>query len=85
MSQQLARRSPAPAVVAPQRRAGRLLAWSLLGLTVVLMAAGLVIGLTDGEDWTKVVGFVPTTIALALVGALVAARGRVRGHAQGRG
>jgi hypothetical protein len=75
MPEQLASRSPAPAAAAvPHRRAGRLLAWSLLSLTVSLLAASVVIGLTGSEDWTRVVGFIPTTIALALVGTLVAAR-----------
>jgi hypothetical protein len=58
----------------PARRGARGLAVALLGLTVVLLAAGVVLGLTGGEDWTKVVGFIPTTLALALVGTLVAAR-----------
>jgi hypothetical protein len=40
----------------------------------VLLAATLVIGLTGHEDWTRVVGFMPTVIALALVGSLVAVR-----------
>lgn len=68
-----------PATMAPPalRRAGRLVL-VLLGLTAVLLAADLVLGLTGGEDWTRVVGFVPVTIALALVGALVAGRTRNR-------
>jgi hypothetical protein len=55
-------------------RGARRLALALLGLTLVLLAASLVIGLTGGEDWSRVVGVMPVTIALALVGALVAAR-----------
>jgi hypothetical protein len=72
MSQQLARRSRA-AVVAPQRWAGRL-AWALLGLTVVLMAAALVIAFTGGETWNVKLAVIPVEFALAVVGALVAAR-----------
>jgi hypothetical protein len=64
---------PAMTALGPPRGARRL-ALALLGLTLVLLAASLVIGLTGGEDWTKVAGFMPVTIALALVGALVAAR-----------
>src|SRR5579859_2766215 len=58
----------------PARRGARGLAWALLGLTVVLLAASVVVGLTGGEDWTRVVGFVPVVVALALVGSLVAVR-----------
>ena len=50
------------------------LAWSLLGLTVVLLAANVVLSLTGGEAWTKAFGFVPVTLAFALVGALIAVR-----------
>ena len=59
-----------------QRQQGRRswLAWTLLGLTVVLLAFSVAVGLTGGEPWPKVIGFVPVTIAFALVGALVAAR-----------
>src|SRR5580658_240767 len=58
----------------PARRGANGLAWALLGLIVVLLAAGVVVGSTGGEDWTRVVGFIPVVVALALVGALVAAR-----------
>jgi hypothetical protein len=50
------------------------LAWSLLGLTVVLLAANVVLGLTGGVAWTAVFGFIPITLSFALVGALIAVR-----------
>src|SRR5579872_4101799 len=50
------------------------LAWVLLGLTVVLLASSVLIGLTGGEGWTAVLGAVPVEAAFAVVGALVAAR-----------
>ena len=50
------------------------LAWTLLGLTLVLLASGLVLGLTGGEGWTAVLGAIPVEAAFAVVGALVAAR-----------
>ncbi len=56
------------------RRRARSLAGTLLGLTVVLLAAGLVIGLTGGEAWGALFGFIPVSLAFALVGALIAAR-----------
>jgi hypothetical protein len=49
------------------------LAWTLLGLTIVLTAATLVICLTGRESADKL-GFLPITVALALVGTLVSAR-----------
>jgi hypothetical protein len=49
-------------------------AWTLFGLTVVLLASSLVIGLTGGETWNTVFGTIPVAFAFALVGALVAAR-----------
>jgi hypothetical protein len=55
-----------------RRRAG--LAGALLGISVVLLAAGLVIGLTGGEGWNQKLGTAPVLLAFALVGALVAAR-----------
>src|SRR5579862_8387215 len=58
----------------PARRGARGLAWALLGLTVALLAVGVVVGLTGSEDWTRVVGFIPVAMALALVGTLVAVR-----------
>jgi MFS family permease len=50
------------------------LAWTLLGLTSALMAAAVVLGLTGGEGWSRVFGFVPATLSFALVGALIAVR-----------
>ena len=60
-------------VARPRRRAGRL-AWTLLGLVVVLAAASAVIALTGGETWSSKVAFIPIELAMAGVGALVAAR-----------
>ncbi len=74
MAQQLADRSRADAVaVARQRRAGRV-AWTLLVLTVALLAASLVIALAGGETWNSKLATIPVELALAVVGALVAAR-----------
>ena len=56
------------------RRGARSLAVALLGLTVVLLASSLVIGLTGGEGWTAELGFIPVAASFAVVGALVAAR-----------
>ena len=50
------------------------LAWTLLGLTAVLLAAAVVLGLTGGEAWRLVFGFIPVTLSFALVGALIAVR-----------
>jgi len=50
------------------------LAWTLLGLTVVLLGANVVLGLTGGLAWTDVFGFIPVTLSFALVGALIAVR-----------
>ena len=50
------------------------LAWTLLGLTVLLLAANVVLGLTGGVTWTAVFGFIPATLSFALVGALIAVR-----------
>ena len=69
------RAGPDGAVVT--RRARRL-AWTLLGVTVALLAAGPVIGLTGGEPWSAEFGFIPVALAFAVVGALVAARTRNR-------
>jgi len=56
----------------------RRLAWTLLGVTVALLAASPVIGLTGGEPWSAEFGFIPVALAFAVVGALVAARTRNR-------
>ena len=50
------------------------LAWTLLALTVLLLAANVVLGLTGGVAWTEVFGFIPVTLSFALVGALIAVR-----------
>jgi hypothetical protein len=50
------------------------LAWTLLGMTIVLLAANVVLGLTGGVAWTGVFGFIPVTLSFALVGALIAVR-----------
>ena len=50
------------------------LAWTLLALTVVLLAANAALGLTGGEAWSGVFGFIPVTLSFALVGALIAVR-----------
>jgi peptidoglycan/LPS O-acetylase OafA/YrhL len=57
---------------AERHRAG--LAGALLGITVVLLASSLVIGLTGGEGWGQKLGTAPVLLAFALVGALVGAR-----------
>ena len=50
------------------------LAWTLLALTVLLLAANVALGLTGGVAWTEVFGFIPVTLSFALVGALIAVR-----------
>ena len=50
------------------------LAWTLLGLTAVLLDAAVMLGLTGGEAWSLVFGFIPVTLSFALVGALIAVR-----------
>ncbi len=70
----LARQSAARiAPVAGQRRAVRL-AWTLFGLVVAAMAASLVIAFTGGETWNSKLAFIPVELAVAVVGAVVAAR-----------
>jgi hypothetical protein len=71
---QLARLSPGRAPAGGrERRAGRL-AWTLLGVIGAAMAAGLVIAYTGGETWNAKLAAIPVEFALAIVGALVAAR-----------
>ena len=43
-------------------------------LTVVVLAANVVLGLSGGVAWTAVFGFIPITLSFALVGALIAVR-----------
>ncbi len=50
------------------------LAWALLGLTLVLLASGLVLGLTGGEALDRGPRRHTGRAAFAVVGALVAAR-----------
>ena len=50
------------------------LAWTLLGMTFVLLTAAVVLGLTGGESWSRAFGFIPVTLSFALVGALIAVR-----------
>jgi len=53
-----------------QQPAGRRprLAWALLGLTVVLLAASVLIGLIRGETWNAKFAFIPVSLAFAVVG-----------------
>jgi hypothetical protein len=57
-----------------RRRYRRGLAWTLLGLTIAVLAANVALGLTGGVAWTVVFGFIPVTLSFALVGALIAIR-----------
>jgi hypothetical protein len=50
------------------------LAWALLGFSLVLLAAGLVLAFTGGEAWNAKLATTPVAVAFAVVGALVAAR-----------
>jgi peptidoglycan/LPS O-acetylase OafA/YrhL len=70
---QVNERRAGPDGAAVPRRARRL-AWALLGVTVALLAVGLVIGLAGGESWSAIFGFIPVALAFAVVGALVAAQ-----------
>jgi len=75
MSQQLARRAEdRTADGARPGRGGSRLAWALLGLVVALLAASLVIAATGGESWNSKPAVIPVLLALAVVGALIAAR-----------
>jgi hypothetical protein len=74
---QVNERRAVPDGAAVSRRARRL-ACALLGVTIALLAAGPVIGLTGGEPWSAEFGFIPVALAFAVVGALVAARTRNR-------
>jgi hypothetical protein len=66
-----------PQQMAGHHRAARL-AWTLLGLSVVLLASGLVLAFTGGETWSAKIATMPVALAFAVVGALVAARTRNR-------
>jgi peptidoglycan/LPS O-acetylase OafA/YrhL len=50
------------------------LAWALLGLTVVLLASSVALGLLRGQTWNEKFAFIPVSAPFAVVGALVAAR-----------
>jgi hypothetical protein len=50
------------------------LAWTLLILTIVILAANVVLGLTGGVARAAVFGFIPITLSFALVGALIVVR-----------
>jgi hypothetical protein len=56
------------------RGRSRIVAGTLLVVTVMFLVAGVVLGLTGGEKWTAVFGFVPVSLTFALMGAVVAAR-----------
>jgi len=56
----------------PGRR--RRLAWTLLGLTVLVLAASVVLGSLRGQTWNEKFAFIPVSASFAVVGALVAAR-----------
>ncbi|HEY7325618.1 MAG TPA: hypothetical protein VH520_12405 [Streptosporangiaceae bacterium] len=75
MSQQLVRQGDDRAADSARPRPGASrVAWTLLGLSVVLMAASLVIAVTGGETWDAKLAVIPVELALAVVGVLVAAR-----------
>jgi hypothetical protein len=50
------------------------LAWTLFGVTVVLLACSVVIAFTGGETPNSKLAEIPVVLAFAVVGALVAAR-----------
>jgi hypothetical protein len=50
------------------------LAWALLGLTVLLAAASVVIGSVRGQTWNEQFALIPVSLSFAAVDALVAAR-----------
>ncbi len=43
------------------------LAWTLLGLTVVLLTAAVVLGLTGSEAWNLVVPLIPVAVGIAIL------------------
>ena len=75
MAQQLPAR-PGPAGTASVARHHRAawLARALLGISVGLLAAALLLAFTGGETWNAKLATLPLTLAFAVVGALVAAR-----------
>jgi MFS family permease len=72
--QQLAGRDPAGTATVARPRQAVWLACILLGLTVLLLAASLVIAFTGGETWNAKLATTPVALAFAVVGALIAAR-----------
>jgi hypothetical protein len=73
MVHQARRRPAATAAVARRSRVGQL-PWALLGVIVTAMTASLIVAFTGGETWTSKLAVIPVELALAAVGALVAAR-----------
>ena len=75
MAQQAkARPGPAGTASVARHRRAAWLAWALLSLSVVLLAAGLALAFTGGETWSAKIATMPVALAFAVVGALVAAR-----------
>ncbi len=74
MSEQLARQGNGGTADAARHGVASRLAWILLCLVVALMASSLVIAFTDGETWDSKLAVIPVELALAVVGAVVAAR-----------
>jgi hypothetical protein len=54
------------------------LAWTLLGLNALLLAASVVVGSVRGQGWNEKFAFLPVSASFGLVGALIAARTRNR-------
>ena len=74
MSEQLARQGKGGTADAARHGVASRLAWILLCLVVALMASSLVIAFTGGETWDSKLAVIPVELALAVVGAVVAAR-----------
>jgi hypothetical protein len=74
VAQQLQARPGAAGTASVARHWAAWLAWALLGLSVMLLAAGLVLAFTGGEAWNAKLATTPVAVAFAVVGALVAAR-----------
>ncbi len=74
MAQQLQARPGTAGTASVARHWAAWLAWALLGLSVVLLAAGLVLAFTGGEAWNAKLATTPVAVTFAVVGALVAAR-----------
>jgi len=75
VAQQLpARPGPAGKASVARHHRAAWLARALLGISVGLLAAALVLAFTGGETWNAKLATLPLTLAFAVVGALVAAR-----------